>query len=58
MKNFLIILEGTGTFNSNPLKTIRLTEKSEDYANGVVFGLKVGYPNNSVFIEEIKKLKE
>jgi hypothetical protein len=58
MKDYLITVLGEGTFDTQPLKTIRLIEKTRDYAKGVVFGLKVAYSEKQVFIEEIKKLKE
>lgn len=54
MKDYLITVLGEGTFDTQPLKIIRLTEKTEDYAKGVVFGLKTVYREKQVFIEEIK----
>lgn len=58
MKDYLIVLERNGEdiFDHRSLETLRLVNVSEDYANGVVKGLKLAYPDNEVYKELIKKV--
>jgi hypothetical protein len=53
MKNYLIVVEGIG-MNSVPSLTERFAHENPDYAKGVHRGLKMAYPKNEVYLEEIK----
>tara|TARA_R110000851_G_scaffold97156_2_gene210687 strand:+ start:18502 stop:18666 length:165 start_codon:yes stop_codon:yes gene_type:complete len=54
MIDWLITVEGEGATNPHPRLTIRTTNESEDFANGVVVGLKSIYSERRVFKNEIK----
>lgn len=56
MKDYLITVDGIG-ISAAPVLGTRTIDKSEDYAEGIVKGLKLAFPNNQVFKEEIPKLK-
>lgn len=57
MKDYLITVEGIGSFNSTPLLTERFAHESPEYAKGVHRGLKIAFPKNEVYLEEIKNVK-
>ena len=54
MKDYLIIVEALGGFNSKTKLSERLIGKTEEYANGMLAGLKLGFPKNEVYMTEIK----
>ena len=54
MKNYLIIVEPIEKMNPVPVLTERFAHENEAYAKGVHRGLKLAYPDNEVYLEEIK----
>jgi len=54
MKDYLITVESTNGMNPEPVHSIRTIDKSEDFAEGIVVGLKAAYPKNEVYKMEIK----
>lgn len=54
MKNYLITVESQSKMNHIPVKSERFACANPDYAKGVHRGLKLAYPDNEVYLEEIK----
>jgi hypothetical protein len=53
MRNYLLIVQGIN-MNTVPILTERFAHENEDYAKGMHRGLKLAYPKNEVYLEEIK----
>jgi len=54
MKNYLITVLGENKFDSTPLLAERFATEYPEYAKGLHRGVKISYPKNEVYIEEIK----
>ena len=55
MKDYLITVEAIGGMNPQAVLNERLIKKSQDYADGMLAGLKLAFPKNEVYMLEIKK---
>ena len=56
MKNYLIVVQGKGHFDHLPVLLERFAHKKKSYAQGVHRGVKMAYPNNEVYLEEINEV--
>ncbi len=54
MTDYFITVVSQNPMQPEPIRGVRTIGKSEDYAEGVMAGLKIAYPDNEVYKEEIK----